>query len=168
MATSCPACGCLREGGLRLAVCGDPACCCRKINARANLERMAAEVSAAFQARDLGAFGALLADDARWGDDSASTRCRSRSEVIDTFRRQLSAGVEGQVSALEVGPAGILCRLAFTSSGGGAGARRGTVFHLYRVRGEKIAEIVPFADRGPAVAALGAGRRGGRERGRRS
>ncbi len=129
---------------------------------------MAAEVSAAFQARDLRAFGELLADDARWGDDTASNRCRSRSEVIDTFRRQLSAGVEGQVSALEVGPAGILCQLAFTSPAGGAGARPGTVFHLYRVRGGRIAEIEPFADRGPALAALGAGRRGGRKPGKRS
>jgi hypothetical protein len=118
---------------------------------------MAAEVSAAFQARDLRAFGALLADDARWGDDTASNRCRSRSEVIDTFCRQLSAGVEGQVSALQVGPAGILCQLAFTSPAAGAGPGPAIVFHLYRVRGKRIAEIEPFAGRGPALAALGAG-----------
>ncbi|MHB1524503.1 MAG: nuclear transport factor 2 family protein [Candidatus Dormibacteria bacterium] len=129
---------------------------------------MAAELSAAFQARDMEAFGALLAADARWGGDTVSNRCRSRTEVIDTFRRQISAGAEGQVAALEVGPEGILCQLTVTSPAVAGGVGPGTLFHLYRVRGERIVEIVPFVDRRLAVAALGSGRRGTRGPGKRS
>ena len=55
------------------------------------------------------------------GDHAASKRCRSRTEVVDTFRRQISAGVERRVSALEVGPEGILCPLAVTSPAVGEG-----------------------------------------------
>ncbi len=117
------------------------------------MERMAAELLVAFEARDLEAFGALLADDARWGDDTSPNRCRNRSEVTDTFRRQIAAGVDGTVSFVELGPAGILCQLTATFPADREGT--GTLFHLYRVRGERIAEIEPFFDRRSALAALG-------------
>ena len=121
------------------------------------MERMAAELLVAFEARDLEAFGVLLADDARWGDDTSPNRCRNRSEVTDTFRRQISAGVDGEVSFVELGPAGILCQLTATFPAEREGTGTRTLFHLYRVRGERIAEIEPFFDRRSAVAALGAG-----------
>ncbi len=118
---------------------------------------MGAELLAAFEGRDMGAFGALLADDARWGDDTIPNRCRNRSEVIDTFSRQIAAGAEGEVTSLEVGPAGLLCQLTVTLPGGRGRDRTETLFHLYRVRGERIAEIETYFDRRSAVAALGAG-----------
>ena len=51
---------------------------------------------------------------------------------------------------------------------GGGRAGPGAVFHLYRARGERIAEIEPFVQRRLAVAALGSGRRGRRGPGQRS
>ena len=118
---------------------------------------MAGEVRASLKARDLEAFGALLADDVRWGDDVVPNRCRNRSQVIDTFRRQLAGGFQGRVSSLEIGPAGILCRLTVTFPAEKDGGRTRELFHLYRVSGERITEIEPFADRRPALAALGSG-----------
>lgn len=78
VATGCPQCGCIKESGLRVAACGDPDCCCQQIATRTGLERIAAELLAAFEARDMEAFGALLADDARWGGDTIPNRCRNR------------------------------------------------------------------------------------------
>ncbi len=124
---------------------------------RAGLEWMAGEVRASLEARDLEGFGALLADDVRWGEDIVPNHCRSRSEVIDTFRRQISAGVAGRVSSVELGPAGILCRLTVTFPVEKGGARTRELFHLYRVSGDRITEIDPFVDGRSALAALGCG-----------
>lgn len=121
---------------------------------------MAGAVRASLEARDLERFGALLADDVRWGDDIVPNHCRSRSEIIDTFRRQISARVAGMVSSVELGPAGILCRLTVRFPAEKGRARTRELFHLYRVSGDRIAEIEPFVDRRPALAALGAGTAG--------
>ena len=118
---------------------------------------MAGEVRASLEGRDLEGFRALLADDVRWGGDVMPNRCRNRSQVVDTFRRQLAGGLQGRVSSLEIGPAGILCRLTVTFPAEKAGAKTRELFHLYHVSGERITEIEPFVERRPALAALGSG-----------
>ena len=114
---------------------------------------MAAQITAAFQARDMAAFGALLADDVRWGDDEAPGKCRTRGEVIATFQRLLAEGVRGEVGEAKTGPAGVLCRLRIHWPDPGIRSRD-QVFHLYRVRDGQIAEIKPYDDRSAAETAL--------------
>ncbi len=108
---------------------------------------MAAALRAAFDSRDLTSFGALLADGARWGEDDAPNRCRSRAEVAATFQRLIDDGVEGQVADMQTGPAGILCHLRIHWPGRASRSGPEEVFHLYRVRDGRIVEIRPYADR---------------------
>ena len=153
---TCADCGCVVDRGVRLSTCGNPACCCRALPRREELDAMAAEIRAAFQARDLTRFGALLADDARWGDDTAPNRCRSRDEVVATFQCLLAEGVDGAVADLEIGAAGILCHLRIQWPGPSADWRRDEVFHLYRVVDGQISEIEPYDNADEARAGLAA------------
>lgn len=117
---------------------------------------MATEIRTAFEARDIARFGALLAEDARWGDDIAPNKCRSRGEVVATFQRLLAEGVGGEVADLKTGPAGILCHLRIHWPDSSAHVGRGEVLHLYRVRNGRITEIQPYDDASEAEAALSA------------
>lgn len=112
------------------------------------------EIRAAFEARDIARFGALLADDARWGDDTAPNKCGSRGEVVATFRRLLAEGVRAEVADVKTGPAGILCHLRVRWPDPSAHAERDEVLHLYRVRDGRITEIEPYDDDVMAQATL--------------
>ncbi len=115
---------------------------------------MAAQVRGAFESRDVTKFGALLADDARWGDDDAPNKCRSRTEVVETFQSLIDDGVGGEVAHLTTGPAGILCHLRILWPDPAIRTGRDEVFHLYRVHDGRIIEIRPYDDREAAETAL--------------
>ncbi|MDA8309156.1 MAG: nuclear transport factor 2 family protein [Actinomycetota bacterium] len=115
---------------------------------------MAAQLRSAFDARDMTTFGALLAEDAVWGDDDAPNTCRSRAEVVATFQRLITDGVGGEVADLKTGPAGILCHLHIHWPEPGSRRGRDEVFHLYRVHDGRIVEIRPYDDREAAENAL--------------
>jgi ketosteroid isomerase-like protein len=151
---TCADCGCLVETGVRVFTCTGPNCCCMGLPTREALEGMAAQLRGAFDARDLTMFGALLAEDARWGDDDAPNKCRSRADVVATFQRLIDGGVAGEVADLKTGPAGILCHLRIHWPDPGSSPGRDEVFHLYRVRDGRIVEIQPFDDREAAETAL--------------
>lgn len=141
------------ERGVRVSTCDDQGCCCSALATR-DVGRMAAQITAAFEARDIVSFGALLADDARWGDDDTPTKCRSRRDVVVTFERLLAEGVGGDVVETKIGPAGVLCRLRIRWPDPADPLRRDEVLHLYRVRDGQIVEIEPYDDRSAAEAAL--------------
>lgn len=154
MRMACADCGCLVERGVRASTCGTEGCCCSTLPTRQSLDGIAAQITAAFAARDMEAFGRLLADNARWGDDDAPNRCRTRAEVLATLQRLLAEGVGGEVTETVIGRAGILCHLRIGWPGPADGGRRGEVLHLYRVRGGEIVAIEPYDDRSAAEAAL--------------
>ena len=83
---------------MRVSTCDDPNCCCTALPTREALEGMAAQLRGAFEARDMTTFGALLAEDVRWGDDDAPNKCRSRAEVVETFQTLIDEGVGGESS----------------------------------------------------------------------
>ena len=115
---------------------------------------MAVQIRGAFESRDMTTFGALLADDARWGDDDAPNKCRSRAEVVATFQRLIDDGVGGEVVDLKTGPAGILCHLRIHWPDWATQTGRDEIFHLYRVHDGRIIEIRPYDDREAGEAAL--------------
>ncbi len=117
---------------------------------------MAAQLRGAFESQDLTKLGALLAEDARWGDDDAPNKCRSRTEVVATFQRLIGEGVAGEVADLRTGPAGILCHLRIHWPDPASRPGSDEVFHLYRVHGGQIIEIQPYDDREAAETALSA------------
>lgn len=154
MAITCADCGCLVETGVRVSTCGRPDCCCGALPTREALDAVASRLRDAFESRDMTKFGALLAEDARWGEDGAPNTCRSRTEVVATFQRLLHDGVGGDIADLKTGPAGILCRLRIHWPAPASPPQRDEVFHLYRVHDGQITEIQPYDDREAAEAAL--------------
>ena len=109
----------------------------------------------AIETRDLDTFGALLADDVRWGDDTHPRRCRSRADVVATMARGLGQGGAAQLVELTAGADGVLCGLdvQWPDQAGRPSARR--LYHAYIVRGGLIGEIRPFDHRNAAAEAVG-------------
>jgi hypothetical protein len=113
------------------------------------------QVRDALAARDLETFGALLTDDVRWGDENHPRGCRNRAEVLKTFSRGMSEGLDGTVSELESGSNGILCRLSVTWPEDHPRSDDVDIFHVYLVRDEHIFHILRFFDRDSAALAAG-------------
>lgn len=117
-------------------------------------DRLTDQVRTALETRDLDAFGALLSEDVRWGDDDHPRRCRNRSDVLATFRRLMDEGAEADITELVAGTAGLLCGLVVKLSGAGHPSER-RLFHVYLVGDDRIIEIQPYEDRAPAAIAAG-------------
>ncbi|MDA8264617.1 MAG: nuclear transport factor 2 family protein [Actinomycetota bacterium] len=115
---------------------------------------LAERVRTALETRDLEALGTLLSDDVRWGDDDHPRRCRSRSDVLATFRRLMDEGVQADITELVAGANGLLCGLAVKLPGPGHPSER-RLFHVYLVRDSRIVEIQPHDDRMAATTAAG-------------
>jgi hypothetical protein len=152
----CADCGCLVERGVRVAPCGKSDCCCLDLPVRGSIDAIAAEIQAAFASKDLSRFGVLLADDARWGDDDALNKCRSRGDVIATFERLLAEGVDGGVIDTTTGPGGVMCQLRVDWPNPADRSRGEVFFHVYLVRDGHITEIRRYDDRDSATEVLNA------------
>ncbi|TAN27492.1 MAG: nuclear transport factor 2 family protein [Actinomycetota bacterium] len=116
---------------------------------------LAEQVREAFAARDLQAFGALLSDDVTWGDVDMPRGCRNRTEVLTTLNSLLDKQVDGRITELETGEAGILCGLAVEWPKDDPRAGDTELFHVYMVRDGKIYQIRRYDDRDSAAAAVG-------------
>ncbi len=116
---------------------------------------LADQVRDALTARDLEAFGTLLSDDVRWGDEHHPRGCRNRAEVLATFARALSAGLEGAVLEIESGTKGIFCELSVSWPADNPRSHDANVFHVYLVKDGEIFQILRFFDRDSAALAAG-------------
>ena len=150
----CAGCECLVERGVRVVPCNSANCCCLDLTVQQRtVEQVGSSLQAAFGNRDLGALGRLLAADARWGDDDHPHKCRSRSDVVGTFERLLSDGVEGSVAESVTGPNGVAVKLHVQWPNPGEG--RGVNFwQSYIVADGVVTEIQRHDDRRSAVAAV--------------
>lgn len=119
-----------------------------------NME-LAERVRSALEARDLDAFGTLLSDDVRWGDEDQPRGCRNRSDVLATLSSLVSRGVQGQITELATGRNGILCGLAMAWPTAEEHPDDRNIFHVYLVRDGQIAEIRRYDDRPSAAVAAG-------------
>jgi hypothetical protein len=125
----------------------------RSYAARVTLDEIADQIRLAFNTKNLDAFGELLAEDARWGDDDNPNKCRSRSDVIATFGRLLRDGVDGEVEETVVGANGIAVQLHVRWPNPGED-RATNFYHAYLVRDGLVMEIQPYDELRSAVAAL--------------
>ncbi len=114
---------------------------------------IAETLTAAFAAKDMDAFGTILAEDARWGDDDHPNRCRSRSDVIGNFTRLLGEGVDGSVTETVVGRGGVAVVLHVEWPNPGDG-RRADIYQSYVVTGGLVTEIQGHDDRKAAIRAV--------------
>jgi hypothetical protein len=111
------------------------------------------QIREAFGNRDLTLLAPLLAEDVTWGEVDTPRGCRNRTEVLDTFAQLMDAGVSGDIVELAQGSSGILCQLSVTWPDGTSGAT--TIWQVYMLRGDEIAEIRGYDDRESAATAAG-------------
>ncbi|MHB1987657.1 MAG: nuclear transport factor 2 family protein [Acidimicrobiales bacterium] len=116
---------------------------------------LAARLRDAFTARDLDAFGSLLAEDVRWGDDDHPRACRNRTEVLAAFSRGMLAGVGADITELVTGELGILCGLRLRWPTGHERAADRDIYQVYLVGNGRIVEIRRYDDRVSAGVAAG-------------
>lgn len=116
---------------------------------------LADRVRLALTTHDLDAFGALLTDDVRWGDGDEPRACRNRSDVLGTFSQFLNKGVNGHITELGTGTAGILCGLTVDWPDSDPRSCDRNLFHVYLVRDGLISEIQRYDDRASAANAAG-------------
>ncbi len=121
---------------------------------------LAERIGSAFAEADVDRFGALLAPDVRWGSDDHPRACRSRAEVLETFRRLLGEGAQGAVTELAAGTEGVLCGLTVRWPGQPDQPAERTLFHVYLARDGRIVQIRPYDDREAAADLAGVERAG--------
>lgn len=108
--------------------------------------------------RDLAGFGALLADNVRWGDDTHPRRCRGRAQVVARFAELMSGGVTADVLGTATGPAGVMCRMRVHWPQPEDRRRGQEFFHVYLVDAEgRVNELRRYNDERSAREALAAG-----------
>ncbi len=111
----------------------------------------------AYSTRNLDALAPLLAEDVTWGDPGHPRGCRNRSDVLATYSRLMSEGVDGEVTELRQGTTGLLCGLTAHWPDGTQGHDDRNVFHVYRISNGLITRIDRFDDRDSAAEAAGIG-----------
>ena len=116
-------------------------------------DAIAAALQAAFATKDLDRLADVLADDARWGDDANPNRCRSRADVVSTFRRLLGEGVTGEVTECHVGEGGVAVHLHVEWPEPATG-RAADLWQSYLVREGEVVEIEPHDGRRSALRAI--------------
>lgn len=118
-------------------------------------EALAEQIRAAFAAHDFEAFGAMLSDDVRWGDDDNPRSCRNRKQVLATFASALARGLDGTIGEIVPGTKGILCRLDIDQSPLAPQRLSEPLYHVYLVKDRHIFVIEPHHDRASAASAAG-------------
>ena len=105
------------------------------------VEAMSERIRAAYEQADLDGFAELLAEDVRWGDDEHPNRCRNRDDVLSTFAAWVGAGVSAKVTALDIGPQGVACKLHVEWAAPNDRARGVNFWHVFLIHGGQITEI---------------------------
>jgi hypothetical protein len=118
-------------------------------------EVLAQKVRVAFAAHDFEAFGALLSDDVRWGDDENPRSCQNRKQVLATFASGLARGMDGTIGEIVPGTKGVLCRLDIDQSPQDRRRIAEPLYHVYFVKESQIYVIEPHHDRASAARAAG-------------
>jgi hypothetical protein len=91
-----------------------------------------------------------------WGDVGHPRGCRNRSDVLATFGQLLNTGVDGRITELKTGTAGILCGLTVEwPEGDPRAADSSSLFQVYMVWDGQIYQIRRFDDREFAAEAAG-------------
>jgi hypothetical protein len=120
------------------------------------METLAASLRDSLNTRDMTAFRALIAENARWGhggpDDERT--CHNRNEIIATYKRLLATGVTGTVVETTTGPAGVACVLEVDWPDKAPNRRGPTIYQTFVVTDGLITYIEGHDDREHAIAAI--------------
>ncbi len=120
------------------------------------METLAARLGIAFNARDVGTFRELLAEDAIWGDDpNAPDTCHNRAEIIAHIERLLNDGLSAEIMDTTTGPRGIAALLEVEwPDPADARPDRISFYQVYVVTDGLVTEIQGHDDQDSALAAI--------------
>jgi SnoaL-like domain len=119
------------------------------------MEVMAARIRTSFNARDIDTFRSLIAESATWGSDpDAPQTCRSRNDIVATYKRLLAEGVSGRVVETTAGPGGVAALLEVEWPDPGHEGRGPTFYHVFLVADGLITKIEGHDDRDLALASI--------------
>ncbi len=121
---------------------------------------MAAQIRDALNARDMTAFRALVAEDARWGEaDLPDGRaCFNRNDIIKTYKKLLNEGVTGTVVETITGPLGVVCQIEidWPADVPRRGSGGPVLYQIFTINDGLVTRIGGTDDREMAVAAIAA------------
>ena len=152
----CANCGCLVDRGIRLIQCDQSECCCLELAAAAPMDTTAARIRIALNARDMDAFRALIAEDARWGEGGPDDErtCQNRNDIIANYKRLLHQGVRGTVTETTTGPLGVACLIEIDWPDGAPNPRGPILYQVFLVTNGLVTHIKGMDDRDLALATI--------------
>jgi hypothetical protein len=156
MEVYCADCGCLVDHGVRLISCDTRECCCVDLPIADAMATLAARLRHALNVRDMDAFRALIAEDARWGEGGPDDErtCQNRNDIIATYKRLLDQGVRGRVTETTTGPGGVVCLVEIEWPDDAPNRRGPTQYQAFFVTDGLITHIQGHDDRDLALAAI--------------
>lgn len=120
------------------------------------LADLASAVEAAYASRDPAAFGTLLDEQVRWGNqDETPETCHSRAEVLRRMQARMDRGVDVHVHGATTADDAILLELHVVAPVAGGFARERPVYQVLRVRDGLIVEIRGYSTRAEAAVQAG-------------
>jgi len=120
------------------------------------MDTMAARIRTALNARDMDAFRALIAEDARWGEGGPDDErtCQNRNDIISNYKRLLHQGVRGTVTETTTGPRGVACLIEIDWPEDAPNPRGRILYQVFLVRDGLISHIKGMDDRDLALATI--------------
>jgi hypothetical protein len=119
-------------------------------------EVLATQLRAAFNARDIDALRALVAEGATWGEDpSSESFCRDRNDIIRHLKQLLAEGVRATIVETTTGPRGIAAHVEVEwPEPDGPRPDRISISQVYVVTDGLVTEIHGHDDKDSALAAI--------------
>jgi hypothetical protein len=120
------------------------------------MDTIAARLRTALNSRDMDAFRALIAEDARWGEGGAddARTCQSRNDIVSLYEQLLHQGVRGTVTETTTGPRGVVCRVEIEWPEDSPNRRGPILYQVFLVSDGLVTRIKGTDDRDFALAAV--------------
>jgi hypothetical protein len=120
------------------------------------MDTMAARIRTALNARDMDAFRALIAEDARWGEGGPDDErtCQNRNDIISNYKRLLNEGVRGTATETTAGPLGVACLIEIDWPDDAPNPGGPILYQVFLVRDGLITHIKGMDDRDLALATI--------------
>lgn len=116
----------------------------------------AARLRVALESGDLDAYGALLADDVRWGGpDETPETCHGRTDVLNRLASLRTSGIETRVLEVAPGVHSVLVGFSVIRPEGGGAQHGHSVYQVLTLRDGHVADIRGYPDRAMAAAQAG-------------
>ena len=125
-------------------------------HSHSDVHDVARRLRAALDSGQLDAFGALLADNVRWGgEEDTPDTCHSRADVLRRLQKMRGGGMETRVVDVVPGENSVLLELRISQPASDGSTRQRTVFQALTLRDGLVSDIRGFPSRTEAAERAG-------------